>query len=49
LLEILSQCRSKAKLTGAFVSTKNKRLKDILNYYLPSERDQGTLPLFGHE
>lgn len=49
LLEILSQCRSKAKLTGAFVSTKNKRLKDILNYYLPSERDQGTLPLFGRE
>ena len=49
LLDILSQCRTRAKLSEAVVSAKNRKLKTILNYYLPSKHEQKTLPLFEHD
>ena len=35
LLNILCQNRTKRTLTIASVETKNQKLKDLLNYYLP--------------
>ncbi len=48
LLEILCAGKHKSKLTDSISKTKNKKIKDILNYYIKEESEETTLPLIGN-
>jgi len=49
LIQILNKHRTRATLKRAITRNKNRKLDQILDYYLPPEKESDTLTLFAAE